>query len=54
MKTQLQLRIQELSAAMRREMCEQNLKSSTIRSYAKADRLNREIMELERQIKQLK
>lgn len=54
MKTQLQLRIQELSAAMRREMCEQNSKSSSSRSYAKADRLNREIMELQQQIKQLK
>ena len=54
MKIQLQLRIAELAAAMRREMCEQNSKSSCSRSYAKADRLNREIMELERQIKQLK
>ena len=54
MKTQLQLRIAELSAAMRREMYEQNSKSSCSRSYAKADRLNREIMELEQQIKQLK
>lgn len=54
MKTQLQLRIQELSAAVRREMSEQNSKSSAIRSYAKADRLTREIMELEQQIKQLK